>query len=93
MLIYAKHITERLIYTLDFIFKERDLNYQITSDFDALNQSKGPKLNYSHQKAENTAQIIPSSILFNSGIFNEASNIFCCMSKFDKSSRYEFLYF
>ena len=51
MLIYAKHITERLIYTLDFIFKERDLNYQITSDFDALNQSKGPKLNYSHQKA------------------------------------------
>ncbi|MDG1736011.1 MAG: polysaccharide deacetylase family protein [Crocinitomicaceae bacterium] len=70
MLIYAKHITERLIYTLDFIFKERDLNYQITSDFDALNQSKGPKLNYSHQKTENTAQIIPSSILFNSGIEN-----------------------
>ena len=32
MLIFVENITNRLIYTFDFIFKERDLTYQLTSD-------------------------------------------------------------
>ena len=32
MLIFVENITSRLTYTLDFIFKERDLNYELTLD-------------------------------------------------------------
>lgn len=70
MLIYVKNITERLTYTLDFIFKERDLKYQTTNNLNLFENSKGSKLNYSNQTISNTVQIQPSSILFNPGIEN-----------------------
>ena len=68
MLIYVKNITERLTYTLDFIFKERDLKYQTTNNLNLFEKSQEPKLNYSDQTIANTVQIKPSPILFNSGI-------------------------
>ncbi len=45
--IFVEQISERLIYTLDFVFKERGLNYVLTNDFHTFVASPTPKLNYS----------------------------------------------
>ena len=65
MLIFVENITSRLTYTLDFIFKERDLNYELTLDKKYFLGSKSPKFNYSRETFdEGVVSMIPSSILF-----------------------------
>ena len=40
ILIYVDQITERLIYTLGFIFKDREIPYSLTNDFEKFEQSE-----------------------------------------------------
>jgi len=68
MLIFAENISERLKYTLDFIFSERGLSYDIISDLDEFKKSDQAKLNYSNQEIEGVYQIKPSNMLFDEDI-------------------------
>ncbi len=67
--IYADQISERLIYTLDFVFKERGLTYKINNDFLSFINSTNVKFNYSERVFEDITQIIPATVLFDEVIF------------------------
>lgn len=62
--IFVEQISERLIYTLDFIFKERELDYCLTNDPQSFIDSSFTKLNYSERHIENVVQLMPSTLLF-----------------------------
>ncbi|TNE53626.1 MAG: hypothetical protein EP338_10270 [Bacteroidetes bacterium] len=69
MLIYVDQITERLIYTLDFIFKDRKIHYQLTNDWREFKQSELPKFVYSDRDEEHFFRISPAEILFDEDLF------------------------
>lgn len=62
--IFVEQISERLIYTLDFVFKERNLEYSLTNDPQSFIESSFSKLNYSERHIENVVQLVPSTLLF-----------------------------
>lgn len=66
--IFVDQISERLIYTLDFIFKERGLEYRLLNDPDEFNDIKGLGLNMSERHFEDCHQFIPSSLIFDEEI-------------------------
>lgn len=70
ILIYVDQITERLIYTLGFIFKDRAIPYTLTNDFVKFNQSEKAKLNYSDRVFENCISINPSTLIFEENVSN-----------------------
>lgn len=70
MLVYVEYITERLIYTLNFVFQERKVPFQLTNDGIAFLGADGPKLNYSSRDFENAVHIQPSSVLFSDELFS-----------------------
>jgi hypothetical protein len=70
MLIFVEKVNERLTYTFDFIFKERDLSYVFTSSESEFEKSLGPKFNYSKKNIANTASITPSKMLFDDRVEN-----------------------
>lgn len=72
MLIYVEYITERLLYTLSFVFKDRKVAYQLTNDGIAFIAAKGPKLNYSRREFEDCFHIFPASVLFEDELQKEA---------------------
>jgi len=67
--IYVEQISERLIYTLDFVFKERGLDYKLNNDFLSFVNSTHSKLNYSEQTFKGILQLIPSVVLFDESVF------------------------
>jgi hypothetical protein len=68
ILIYVDQITERLIYTLGFIFKDREIPYSLTNDFAKFQQSEERKFNYSDRIFKNCININPSSVIFDENI-------------------------
>ena len=66
--IFVEAISERLLYTLDFVFKERGLEYTLTNDHHTFIASEFKKINYSERYFENIIQLIPSTILFDEEI-------------------------
>ena len=74
MLIFVEKVNERLTYTFDFIFKERDLSYVFTSSEAEFEKSLDEKFNYSQKKFGATPSISPSTILFNNSIENLTLN-------------------
>ncbi len=64
MLIYVEYITERLLYTLSFVFGDRKIAYELTNDGVAFIAAKGLKLNYSEREFEDSFQIFPAKVLF-----------------------------
>ncbi len=62
--IFVEQISERLIYTLDFVFIERGLTYKLNNDFLSFQNSSLPRLNYSNKDFNNILQLYPSSVLF-----------------------------
>ena len=64
MLIYVDEISERLIYTLDFVFKERGLTYSLTNDSQQFDSFSQAKINYSDRYFPNYIQVKPASVLF-----------------------------
>lgn len=70
LLIFVDKISERLIYSLDFIFKDRGINYHLTNDWHSFLKSEKLKFNYSENKQEQIVQIQSSTVLFDEAIFN-----------------------
>lgn len=64
VLIFVERITERLIYTLDFVFKERGLSYDLTCDQQEFLNSVKPRFNYSDLDFEGIPFLRPSTMLF-----------------------------
>ena len=64
ILILVDQITNRVTYTFDFIFKERDMPYKLTqsvTEFESADEMR--KLNYSSQSAGQIKRIKPSLFL------------------------------
>jgi len=70
LLVYVDQISERVQYTFDFVFKEREIAYLLTNDFVKFDQYKESKFNYSERFFEETVQIKPVSLLFDKTIEN-----------------------
>ncbi len=62
--IYSETITERLIYTFNFIFKDRNIDYKFTNDKAHILQLHYPKINFSKIDLAGIHKIEPSSFLF-----------------------------
>ena len=71
MIIFVEKITNRLQYTFDFIFKERDLQFVLTDNKKEFLASNQPQFNYSRISfIEDIPSLIPSSMLFRKSIYN-----------------------
>lgn len=66
--IYVDQISERCIYTFDFLLKEYQIDYRLTNDVEVFSNYNGPKINYSYRFFEDVETIIPSSVLFDETI-------------------------
>jgi hypothetical protein len=66
LLIYTHKKSNRLLYALDFIFKEHmQLSYEVTVDADEFRKHIGPKLNYSMENfPEESFDIFPVLLMF-----------------------------
>lgn len=63
--IYVENISERLQYTLKFVFEVRGIAFELTKDRKTFLASENIKFSYSNQIFDqNIAQIKPSSLLF-----------------------------
>ena len=68
ILVYAPEESKRLRHTLDFIFSQKDEEYQVCLDASEFKRKEGVKLNYSKESLEAQLSINPSELLFESGI-------------------------
>lgn len=68
--IYVDEISERLVYTFDFIFSERGQVYKLNNDFLSFEHSTYPKFNYSKRHFDSILQLIPADLLFDESIEN-----------------------
>jgi hypothetical protein len=68
ILIYVDEISERLIYTLNFIFHERGLVYSLTNDWKYFFESPDSKFIYSEKYDDSYLMIRPSTLLFDEKI-------------------------
>ncbi len=64
LLIFVEEISERLCFTLDFVFKNRGLEYQLTNDPVTFTNHTLPKLNYSERYFDDVLQLKPATVLF-----------------------------
>lgn len=74
LLIFVDQISERLIYTLDFVFKDRSINYQLTNDWLFFSNQETEKFVYSEKFSENYLQVFPATLLFDEAIFSYSIN-------------------
>ena len=61
--IFVEHITSRVEYTFDFIFRQRNIAYCLVDDPKHFSSLEGSKLNYSGRKLD-VSSIFPSTLLF-----------------------------
>jgi len=79
MLIYSHKITSRLAYIFRFIFTEiLGMEVEFTDDADYFISYKGYKFNYSSEKIDASMQIIPIILLFETGIWNQQTDVIIC---------------
>jgi hypothetical protein len=68
-LIYSENSSNRLVYTLDFVFNEHGLTYELTHDLSYFNSFSGNKLAYAKGDSfESDVQITPANLLFETSI-------------------------
>ena len=70
VLIFVEEVSERLQFTLDFVFSERKIAYQLTNDEQFFENANQPKFNYSNINYSNCAALKPAAILFDVEIIN-----------------------
>lgn len=64
MLIYVDQVSERLVYTLDFVFNAHGLSYELTNDKQQFAAADRLKLNYSEWHEMSGAVLVPATLLF-----------------------------
>lgn len=64
MIILVDQISNRLKYTLDFIFNERGLDYTLSTELDEFLKSSDAKFSYCKTQIEGVLNIVPSNLLF-----------------------------
>lgn len=64
LLVFVEEISERLIYTLDFVLAERNVPFELTNDHLAFSSCEGYRLNYSNRFIDGVLQLVPSRVLF-----------------------------
>ena len=64
VLIFVEEVSERLQFTLDFVFSERKVIYQLTNDEQFFQKASQPKFNYSNLSFADCATLKPADILF-----------------------------
>lgn len=67
-LIFVEQVTNRLRYTLDFIFNTRGLSYELTTDFTHFTTTNATKFNYSNRSFDGIPTLTPCTLLFDEGI-------------------------
>lgn len=75
MILYCPHITPRLRYIAGFFSTElfdEPLRLTLTSDLQAFLAADGPGINYSAEPIENVFSIVPTGLLFETGITPQA---------------------
>jgi len=69
LLIYSRQSSQRLEYICRFIFKDiLRMPYRISSSYTEASEYKGPILSYDKQPITGSISIIPTSLLFDTGI-------------------------
>lgn len=68
ILIFVEQVTNRLRYTLDFIFNARGFNYELTTDITHFTAANARKFNYSNRSFEGIPTVTPCNLLFDEGI-------------------------
>lgn len=68
ILILVDYITERQIFTFDFIFKRNKNAYKLTNDLEQFLAFEGDKFNYSVREVDHVLQFPPAAILFEEDI-------------------------
>lgn len=80
--IYVDQISERLVYTLNFVFEQQGVGYQLSNDLQKFEKQSGKRFSYSDYDFQNNEvlSLKPSSLLFEDtiakihpkkGIFND----------------------
>lgn len=70
VLVFVEEVSERLQFTLDFVFSERKVIYQLTNDEQFFQKASQPKLNYSILSFTDCATLLPADVLFDVAIAN-----------------------
>lgn len=69
VIVFTPLVSNRLVYACDFIFKQGlKINYTLTGNPDEFLKSGLAKINYSDQEFEKAINILPSGLLFETGI-------------------------
>ncbi|HPQ09390.1 MAG TPA: polysaccharide deacetylase family protein [Bacteroidia bacterium] len=69
IIVYTEFLSNRLVYTLDFLIKNVwQKNYILTNEISEFQNSDKLKINYSSKYLENAINIYPSQFLFSKGI-------------------------
>lgn len=69
LLIFVDEVTDRLIFTLDFIFASRKIEYRFTNDPVFFDKTSTNKFNYSNRFFENAKGLLPATVLFDEAVF------------------------
>ena len=79
LLIFVEEISERLIYTLDFVLADRNVQFELTNDQLAFSSYEGFKLNYSNRFIDGVLQLAPSRVLFDEDFveYSITTAVFC----------------
>jgi hypothetical protein len=75
VLIYVEFITERLLYTLNFVLRDREVQFRLTNDSTYFKNAIEPKFNYSNTEFEGALQIRPATLLFDDQLYRETPQI------------------
>lgn len=71
MLLFVDQVTERLQFTLEFVFRQHGIRYVLTNDLSIFEAEKGLKCSYSDYPFQNVPTITPSGLLFEDTIRNK----------------------
>lgn len=66
--IYVDQVSERLLYVLDFVLRDRGIEYAVTNDRLFFLDSQGVRLNYSEYELPDVINFKPASVLFDEDI-------------------------
>jgi hypothetical protein len=68
LLVFVEEISERLLYTFDFVLKERGIEFSITNDPVHFEQVQTARFNYSEREIEGVLRLKPAPILFDESL-------------------------